>query len=192
MANTHASRAATTSGPVTVRINRRVKAGCESAYIAQLELMMEHTRHLPGYLGGTTQRARGTMAEYCSVLRFDAIEHLEAFEQSPQRRQFAQDVADLVEADAIVQRETGLEFWFVPPAGTAVAQPSRWRMSVLLVAIVYSLITTISALVGPYLGGLPPSLRMLVVVALQVILMTYVVMPRVTRWLVRWLYPAAT
>lgn len=179
------------SGPVTVLVKRRVKPGCEAAYETRLEALMEHTRRQPGYMGGTTMRPKGSVVEYTSVLRFDTLEHLNAFEHSPRRQEFAAEVADLVEADVVWQRQTGLEFWFVPPLGTVVPQPSRWRMSLLLTGIVFGLITTVSALLGPYLGGLPPSLRMLLVVAVQVVLMTYVVMPHLTRRLARWLYPSS-
>jgi hypothetical protein len=51
------------------------------------------------------------------------------------------------------------------------------------------LITAIVAATGPLLEGLPWVLRLAITTALAIPLMTWVVMPRVTRLLRRWLYP---
>ena len=51
------------------------------------------------------------------------------------------------------------------------------------------LITAIVALTGPLLEGLPLAVRLALTTALAVPLMTWVVMPRVTRLLRGWLYP---
>ena len=54
------------------------------------------------------------------------------------------EVGEYVEADAVWQRLTGLEFWFTPPAGTVVPQPSRWRMALVMIAVVYGLYTAVT------------------------------------------------
>lgn len=36
----------------------------------------------------------------------------------------------------------------------------------------------------------PAPLRLLITITVEVFLKTYVVMPRVTRWLARWIYPS--
>ena len=58
------------------------------------------------------------------------------------------DVRQWVEGDAVWQRLTGLEFWFTPPAGTVVPQPSRSRMVLLMTAVVFILVLLIGALVN--------------------------------------------
>ena len=181
-------------GSVALFVRRRVRAGCEAAYEQRLQALMEHTRHLPGYLGGNTERPHAVASsagatEYTSVIRFDSVAHLHAFEHSPARQAFTAEVAAMVASAPEVRQLSGLETWFVPPPGAPAAQPVRWRMALVLLVVVYALITSMSALVGPWLGALPPPMRMLVVVALQVVLMTYLVMPHLTRVLAPWLFP---
>lgn len=73
--------------------------------------------------------------------------------------------------------------------GTVVPQPSRLRMALVMIVVVYGLVLSLGALVAFGLAGLPPPARLLVTITIEVLLMTYVVMPRLTRWLARWIYP---
>ena len=54
---------------------------------------------------------------------------------------------------------------------------------------VFPLITAILLLFGPLLGLLPMLVRTLVLSGVMVTLMTYVIMPRITRLFSFWLYP---
>lgn len=175
--------------PVTVVVTRRVKAGCEAAYEAWLERLLADARTLPGYLGTTVQRPQPGSREYTSIFRFDTVEHLRGFEQSDLRRRALLEVGALVEADAAWSRLTGLEFWFTPPPGTVVPQPSRFRMALVMIGVVYGLVLSIGSLVGLVLAAAPPPLRLLVTITLEVFLMTYVLMPRLTKLLAPFIYP---
>jgi antibiotic biosynthesis monooxygenase (ABM) superfamily enzyme len=62
-------------------------------------------------------------------------------------------------------------------------------MAVVTWLAVFPLITLILVLFGPLLGLLPMLLRTLVLTAVMVSLMTYVIMPRLTRLFSFWLYP---
>jgi antibiotic biosynthesis monooxygenase (ABM) superfamily enzyme len=180
--------------PVTVVITRRVKAGREAQYEAWLARLQAEARSLPGYLGVTTQRpAAGAAREYVSAIRFASLPHLRAFETSEMRRRYLAEVSDLVEADAVWQQLTGLEFWFTPPPGTVVPQPSRPRMALLMIAVVFGLVLSLGALVDWLTGLLPVAVpgpvRLLLTITIEVLLMTYWLMPQLTRRLARWIYP---
>jgi antibiotic biosynthesis monooxygenase (ABM) superfamily enzyme len=54
---------------------------------------------------------------------------------------------------------------------------------------IFPLITLVVVILNPLLTGLPLVLRLAVTTAVTVPLMTWVVMPRVTRLLRGWLYP---
>ncbi len=176
--------------PVTVVVTRRVRRGSEKAYERWLERLRDGAQNLPGYLGAQVYPpAEGEPPVYTSVFRFDSIDHLRNFESSELRREALNQVTDLVEEDAVWSRLTGLELWFTPPAGTVVPQPSRLRMALLMIAVVYLLVLSIGYLVGQLLSAAPLPLRLLVTITIEVFLMTYVLMPRLTRWLARWIYP---
>ena len=181
--------------PVTLVVTRRVKPGCEAAYEAWLTQLQAQAHGLPGYLGVSTQRpAPGGPREYVSVIRFASLAHLQAFEASDLRRRTLTEVAHLVEADARWQQLTGLEFWFTPPPGTVVPQPARGRMALLMIAVVFGLVLSIGAAVNAAAALLPVAvpapLRLLLTITLEVLLMTYWLMPQLARRLARWIYPA--
>lgn len=180
--------------PVTVLIRRRVKAGRELEYEAWLQRLQAEARALPGYLGVTTQRpAPSGPREYVSAVRFDSLASLQAFEASELRARYLREVVPLVEADAVWEQLTGLEFWFSAPAGTVVPQPSRPRMALVMIAVVFTLVLVIGTAVNAVFAALPFStpypLRLLVTIAIEVVLMTWWVMPWITRRLAPWIYP---
>jgi antibiotic biosynthesis monooxygenase (ABM) superfamily enzyme len=184
-------------GPFTLAITRQVRLGREAAYEAWLsKLQAGVRRNQPGYLGATTLRPAANLPrEYVIAVRFDSLAHLRAFETSDLLRQALSEVDDLVEALAIWQTITGLEVWFEPPPGALAPQPSRERMVLLLIAVVFGLVLTIGMAVTAattwFSVSLPYPVRLLVGVTLQVIVMTYWLMPYLTRRLGRWLYPGA-
>lgn len=180
--------------PVTVLIRRRVQAGRELEYEAWLQRLQAEARSLPGYLGVTTQRpAPSGPREYVSAVRFDSLASLQAFEASELRAKYLREVVPLVEADAVWEQLTGLEFWFSAPAGTVVPQPSRPRMALVMIAVVFTLVLVIGTAVNAVFAALPFStpypLRLLVTIAIEVVLMTWWFMPWITRRLAPWIYP---
>jgi len=176
--------------PVTVVVTRRVKPGREKQYEAWLERLIENAAALPGYLGTNLHRpVPARPREYTSVFRFDSLEHLRGFEESDLRRRALAEVGAYVEADAVWRQLTGLELWFTPPPGTVVPQPSRFRMALVMIAVVYGLVFSIGNVVAVALSSAPMPLRLAVTITIEVFFMTYVLMPRLTRWLAPWIYP---
>lgn len=183
--------------PVTVIIRRRVKPGREAEYEAWLQRLQAEARTLSGYLGVTTQKPAATGSrEYVSAVRFDSLQSLQAFEVSEMRERHLVEVLPLVQGDAVWERMTGLEFWFSAPPGTVVPQPSRPRMALVMIVVVFTLVLVIGSTVNTAFAALPFEtpypLRLLVTITVEVVLMTYWLMPVLTRRLARWIYPSQT
>lgn len=178
------------SEAVTVVVRRKVRPGREKDYEAWLERLTRGAAEMfPGYLGAEFHRPARPGGEYRSVFRFDSLGHLDAFERSDFRQQMLAEASDMFAADAAWQRMTGLEFWFDPPPGTMVPQPSPHRMALVLIAVVFVLVLLLNLTLGPLMAGWPLALRVLVTVTIQVGLMTYVIMPRLTPRIARFIYP---
>jgi antibiotic biosynthesis monooxygenase (ABM) superfamily enzyme len=62
-------------------------------------------------------------------------------------------------------------------------------MALVMVVVVYALVALIGGAVAALLPGVPPPLRLLLTIALEVALLTWWLMPRLTRWLAPWIYP---
>lgn len=178
------------SDPVTVVVRRRVRSGSEAIYEDWLNRLTSEASVMPGYLGSQFQKPSVRDQPYVSVFRFDTVENLEAFETSDLRARYLAEIAPHVAADAVWDRTTGLEVWFEAPKGTVVAQPSPHRMALVLIVVVFGLVLALNILLAPLVGDWPLALRLLLTVVLQVTLMTYVIMPRVTRLLARWIFPS--
>jgi uncharacterized protein len=177
--------------PVTTVVRRQVKLGREADYEAWLKRMTEGARQsFKGYLGAEFFRPAQAGAEYRSIFRFESLEALEAFEKSDFRARMLAEGSDLFAADSQWETMTGLEFWFDPPPGTKVPQPSPHRMSLVLICVVFSLVLGLNYLLAPFTTGWPLAARVLLNVTAQVLLMTYVVMPRLTPLIARFIYPS--
>ena len=177
------------AGPVTIVFRRTVRPGGEQAYRAWVEGIQVASRGVPGFLGASTvgQGARGR--EYLSVVRFDSFENLRAWEDSELRREWlARLPPGVVEGEAEIRRLEGLESWFTGPGVATPVAPSPHRMALVLVVVVLALVSALTPLVRLVLGDAPPLARTAVTVIVQVVLMTYVIMPRVTRLLSGWLF----
>lgn len=178
-------------GPITITVSRKVKPGREAEYESWSKEIINAATAFPGYLGVNVLRpARETAGEYVSIYRFDTYGHAQEFQNSRQRNQLLKKLEDedIVEGETDIKHVTGLETWFELPEVPASATPSPHRMAIVLIVVVFVLVLAISYLLGPYMQSLPLPVRVLILVTLQVLLMTYVVMPRVTRLLKNWLY----
>ena len=175
---------------VTVVVTRRVKSGYESQYENWLKRLLEEAKSMKGYMGVAVQKPAPGTTEYTSVFRFDSVENLRKFEESEIRTRYLREVVDYVEADAIWRKFSGLEFWFSPPRGTIVPQPSRFRMALVMILVVYGLVISIGQLVSTVVGDIIPSyVRLFVTISIEIFLMTFVLMPRLTKLLAKWIYP---
>lgn len=172
--------------PVAIVFRRRVRRGREAEYEAWLDGMQKEQRGMPGYLGVEVARPAPGGSEYVCLLRFASVEALTRWESSALRTSWlARLPKDAVEGDAEVRRVEGMEAWFT--AGTPVAP--KWKMALVLVTVVYGLILLLSPIVTAILGEETPlDVRLFVSVCLEVTLMTWLVMPALTRALGRWLF----
>jgi antibiotic biosynthesis monooxygenase (ABM) superfamily enzyme len=179
-----AERPAPLREPVTVTVARRVAPGREADFEAfSSALTRAATRH-QGFLGAGMLRPGHVGEPWHVVFRFDSVEHLRAWESSPERAELLAAGEELVQSTD-VQRVTGLETWFALPSRTAPAPP-RWKMFAVSVVGIYSLQLALNLALQPF--ALPVVLRVAVVAVAVTALMTWLVMPRAARLLQDWLY----
>lgn len=174
---------------VTIVARRKVKRGQEAAYEAALSDLLDEAGSMSGYVGADIHRPQAAGQAYVSVFRFTSPETLDAFERSEMRRRFLARIVPYVETEAIWERLSGLEVWFDPPPGTIAPQPVRWKMALVLIVVVTALVELLATGVTALLPGLPSFTTTLLIVTLQVLLLTYLLMPLITRRLAWWLFP---
>jgi uncharacterized protein len=176
--------------PVTVLYSRRVKPGREADFEAWARGIVAAARQFPGHLGASVLDAPGSR-EYHILFSFADRKSLRAWLDSDERRRWLARVGELLEADRGLQQLTGLETWFKLPGSNVATMkpPPRWKMWLVSLVAVYPLVLAFQALLVPRMVGLPLPLRALLFPLVLLTLMTFVVMPVVTRALRRWLGP---
>lgn len=176
--------------PVTVLYSRRVKPGREADFEAWARGIVAAARQFPGHLGASVLDAPGSR-EYHILFSFADRRSLRAWLDSDERRRWLVRVGELLEADRGLQQLTGLETWFKLPGSNVptMTPPPRWKMWLVSLVAVYPLVLAFQVLVVPRMARLPLPLRALVFPLVLLTLMTFVVMPMVTRALRRWLGP---
>jgi uncharacterized protein len=179
-----------TSGSVTVCITQHVRKNREADFEAWLRGIGKAAKRYAGHQGINVIRPAAPNRDYTYIFRFDNYAHLQQWERSAERAHWVRQLADLIESPAKKQFLTGLEYWFTLPKDSNRPAPPRYKMAALTVMAIYPLTTLLGWLITP--GPLSQSrlLKGLIVSVAAVILMTYLIMPRVTRLFANWLYPA--
>ncbi|MCG2634682.1 MAG: antibiotic biosynthesis monooxygenase [Gammaproteobacteria bacterium] len=177
------------TGPVTISTARRIRPGMEAAYEAWVRQIIAAATRFPGHLGVDVLRpAPGSGGEYVLLTRFDSYRNQIAWEHSGERAELLEQLSEMTDGETKVSKVSGLEFWFALPEVPAQAKPNRHKMALLLCGVVFLLVLAINLSAGEQLARLPLAVRAAVLSIAQVLLLTYIVMPRITALLKSWLY----
>ncbi|WP_433131883.1 antibiotic biosynthesis monooxygenase [Micromonospora sp. CA-240977] len=181
--------------PVTVAIARRVDPARSSEMVAWMRAGTALAEAFPGFLGaGWVQSGPGS-AEWHMLYRFADAETLRRWEESPQRHWWLSSAQGIVEHTR-VERRTGIEGWFDPPLEHSVdpvepvgpASPPRWKQAVTIWLAFFPLSLSATLLTSHFLAAVPLAARVLLMTLCLTPLMTYLVLPRITRALHGWLH----
>jgi antibiotic biosynthesis monooxygenase (ABM) superfamily enzyme len=118
------------------------------------------------------------------VYQFDSPEHLRAWEESDERHDLLARGRGLSDERRVTAG--GSTTWFDVPSGNA---PPSWKRFVLTWVAVYPTLLVISTLVG--LAKLPQALALAVSSFALTALLTWLILPWVTRRARRWLFRGA-
>ena len=176
----------------TVVITHRIRDGHQADYDHWLNEIGPLCRNSVGHLDWQIIRPiAGLTGTYTVIIRFDTREHLQQWMDSPIRQRLIEKVQPLlVKGDDFFIR-SGLDFWFVPD-GAKAKVPVRWKQFLVTWSAIYPLVLGMPLIVAPVLRPLGlwqnHYLATLVITGSVVFLMIYVVMPRYTRLIQRWLF----
>jgi uncharacterized protein len=170
--------------PVTVTVARVVRPHRRQAFERWAVDTLALAATYPGNLGGTLLEPGPGSSEYHLVYRFRDDASLAAWERSDQRREALERMREMVDEERYA-RVAGLDSFFTRPA----APGPRWRSTVLTIAAVFAITSTLQLLVMPLVSGWPWPFRLLLSACIVVVLLGFVVMPALTRLFARWLRP---
>jgi antibiotic biosynthesis monooxygenase (ABM) superfamily enzyme len=133
--------------------------------------------------------------EYVIIFRFNNYNNLMRWENSAIRNEWLRKGRELVVADPDVQKLTGFEFWFTPYSKksldlTPVIPPPRYKMVIVTIPVISLLLLTLVPQIHfiTEMLFIPYAIRFIIAIAITVILMTYLIMPLLTKLLRPWLF----
>ena len=175
--------------PVTIDVIQKIKPGCEAEFEQVLTDLTDAAKTFEGHLGANIFRPSDRdNPEYRIVFKFDHLSHLRQWEASTTRRKLLERAKRLTVGDSKWQTLTGLETWFTLSTQQAIVPPPRYKMLIVTCIAAFPTINILNVLLQPF-KSLPPLLRTFIAMVALLSLMTYVIMPRMTKLFAGWLYP---
>ncbi|MBT2294920.1 antibiotic biosynthesis monooxygenase [Pseudomonas fluorescens] len=182
----------TVNEAATLVVRHRVKAGHEQQYEAWLRRVIDTASRYVGHMGIDVARSHSDgLPLFTCVLHFSCTQHLQNWLDSSERQALIAEVKPLLTDGDQIEVSTAREFWFVPASEHQ--PPPRWKQVCVTFLVIMPLSLIVPQLWQPlfkritWLGSYPVSA---VVVTLSIVLLVvYLFMPMVTRWLAAWLNP---
>ncbi len=168
-------------------VRRSAKPGCAQAYEALVRAMFESARAFPGYQSAELIPPHEPDGEYQIIQRFATMADLECWNASSERADWMEKISHVAEGDPQYRLLHGLEAWFGPVVVAPSKIPPRWRMTLVSWLGIFPTVALLLSYVSPRLKTLPFLLQVAIITGLVAILMSYVIMPRLSRWLGWWL-----
>jgi uncharacterized protein len=172
--------------PIHVAITRRVRPGCEAEFQAALREFFQTSFGHDGVLGASmlTPPPGSDSREFGILRTFGDEKERDAFYTSPMFKAWEEKARTLTEGEPEYRQLHGLEAWFRSPT-----PPPRWKMAFATFLGVFPTAMVLNLTVGPAIKAWPFIIRNAAFNACVVALLTWAVMPLVTRLLRGWLHP---
>jgi uncharacterized protein len=176
----------------TVVITHHVLDGKQQEYEGWLNEIGPICRKATGNIDWQIIRPIPTLSfAYTVIVRFDTIDNLKKWMDSDERKHLIEKASPLFAKGDKYDIKSGLEFLF-QSGGQPSKIPVRWKQYLATWSAIYPLSIIIPLIIVPCLRKLGVAqnryVDSLFISSLVVFLMVYVVMPRYSRLLKRWLY----
>ena len=175
----------------TAVVARKIKRGRELEYEEWLGRVSSALHGAPGYDGMTAISSPDPQGSVKTLLiRFVSAKALSDWEHSSIRHMLADEGNRF--STAYYQTAPGVESFFLVPGSLP---PPRWKMCLLTIPAVYLLLNVVLALLVRLVPGLaewPAQIRMIPVVCIMTVLLTYAGLPALSKLFAPWLFSRAT
>jgi antibiotic biosynthesis monooxygenase (ABM) superfamily enzyme len=171
--------------PIHVAITRRVRAGCEAEFQGALREFFKTSFAHGGVWGASmlTPPPGSETREYGILRTFASEQERAAFYESPMFKAWDERARTLTEGEPVYRQLHGLEAWFRSPHNP----PPRWKMATATFLGVFPLAMVLNLTIGPWIHSWNFILRNAVFNGCVVALLTWAVMPLITRAMRSWL-----
>ncbi|MEM6572102.1 MAG: antibiotic biosynthesis monooxygenase [Planctomycetota bacterium] len=173
--------------PVQVVVTREVPPEHRATYEEWLDRLLTAAKARPGFVGATVVRPATDAEPYRVAASFASTEAMMEWEQSHERCRLLREIDRVVDTDVQWEVNTTLDAWFGVSEAPAAPKPIRWRMALVLFVVVSALVLSISPIVRALIPNAPPQLQLVASIGVDVLIMSYFVMPNLLPLLGSWL-----
>jgi antibiotic biosynthesis monooxygenase (ABM) superfamily enzyme len=175
---------------VTEVITTDVKPGKEDAYQAWAGRVEKAQQQFKGYHGSFVQPPAAGEQAWTTLMRFDSVEHLQTWMNSPQRAALLKEREDLIEREMLHSVTNSFPGWIANNPVTG-KPPNMWKTASLVLLTLYPVVMFEIKYLMPVLGAfnLDPALKTFLGNALSVALTTWPLMPLAIRAFHGWIFP---
>lgn len=177
--------------PVITIIELTPKAPYRKEALESIQKIIQAASNFEGYQSADTFEKMTADASiiFAIILRFDTYANLISWNDSAQKARQIALSKSLFEEVTPETKLTGLEFWFTDKRQIGQV-PVKWKMLMITVCIIFTLLHTVMPFIRQLLRpiGMPQLVNTLIGIIMMVTLMTYVVMPFITRIFSKWLF----
>lgn len=173
--------------PVKVVFERRVRQGAEAAFLRWSERFVDAASRFPGHEGASVLSVPQGDSQYV-LLRFASATDLDRWQRSGEYAALIREADGLGPAGGYSETRTGMETWFrLPDKPPPTNPPAKWKMALTTWIGLFPMVVALGYLFRSF--GLPALLEQVVSTIIPVVMLTWVVMPGLTRVFYAWLYP---
>lgn len=183
-------------------VTATVASGKENAYAQLRGALSAKAAEFAGFLVAEVVAPTAGNNTWVTVLTFDSDASLRRWRASPERAELVTRIRDVA-----VDQDWVLPVGFSPKhSGNGPAQAPTWKQAMTVVAVLYAMVSVLDITLGNVIGkglsvegtrvvgglGLPFPFVVFVGNAVGTVLLSWVLMPTVTRLLAWWLNPSAS
>jgi uncharacterized protein len=170
---------------VTAVLTQRIRPEAEEEFHRVQARMLRAMEQFEGFLrSDLLPPVPGVQEDHVIVFSFASKAHLDRWLESDERRQLLTDLAPLIEGERTLNVVGGFAGWFPAPG---LPQPVRWKQAVAVLLALFPTTLTLGFLQRWLVPDIPWTAALFVSNVLGVSVLTWLLMPLVTRWLGGWL-----
>jgi len=176
-----------TSEPVTIVFSQCVAPHNQDEFVALHDDAVERLGEFPGFLGSQLlPPVEGVQEEYVIVASFASRTNLDRWLESDTRREWLDQIEQLVEGDRTYNVVGGFGGWF-PSQASQSQGPKRWKQAIAVFVALFPTVLLITLIRGAIAPNMNVVLAVFIGNVLGILILTYVLMPPLTHRLRHWL-----
>lgn len=180
-----------TNDSVSVVVDRTVLPGKIAEFEEYLKQIIVAASTFPGYLSSDVINPQAD-SRYILIFRFASQQQLDDWSNSEPRSFWVTKIDQVVEKPTQLQTITGLETWFFLSKGEKFVPPPKHKMAFVTYLAIAPTFMLFNLLFGQFFSAIPQPFDIFAKAPFVVVLMTYLVMPTMTKLFKPFLFPLTT